>query len=421
MIPKTTMNDEKTRLQMTIVGLCIVVAGLLGYLFLTKPAAGPSTQPVAETAATPAPAVRAIQLAAEAQKEANLAVEEIKLRSEKGIVQANGQVALNENETWHVGALAEGKVTQIFANVGDRVKKGQILAYMHSHAVHETRAAYLQAEAELERAKSQRELATRSADRAKRLLQLQAVSQEQADSAMNDLRSAETTVKKAQAALERENQHLTEFLDVSVDATHKTNPAVDDDAVPIRAPSAGTMIRRLVGIGSVLGVGQEAFTIADLSKLWVIAAVNEADLAAVRSGVAARVSVRAYPDRWFPGRVLQLGEGMDPATRTLKVRIAVQSQNEALKPEMFAQVEIEKQAQAPALYLPDSAIQEVDGQRIAFVQSGPESFEPRTLKLGVASGRQVEVTGGIQAGDKVVTRGAFLLKSELLKSRLQGE
>lgn len=419
MTPKGALNDEKTRLQMTVVGLVVLLAGLLGYIVLTKPPASLEAPPPVQAGAAVKAEVRAVSLSAAVQKEANLAVLEVTPSVSKGVVEANGQVALNENETWHVGAMSEGKVTQISANVGDHVKQGQVLAYLHSHAVHETRAAYAQAVAELERAKSQRELSRRSADRAQRLLRLQAISQEQAETAMNDLNAAETAITKAEAGVQKERTHLTEVLEVSVDGSH--SESADADAVPIRAPQSGTIIRRQVSIGTVLAVGQEAFTIANLSSLWVIAAVNEADLAAVRTGVPARVTVRAFPDRSFPGRVLQLGEEMDAATRTLKVRIAVSSPAEDLKPEMFAQVEIEKQGQRPALYLPDSAIEDVDGQRVAFVQTGPETFEPRTLKVGVSSDQQVEVVSGIQAGEKVVTRGAFVLKSELLKSRLQGE
>lgn len=420
---REALSDEKRRLKMTVVVLGIALVALLTYSLLSKADAAPNSPPKAEIAAASTPEITTIHLTPAAQQEANLGIAEIVPRTGRGAVLANGQVVLNENETWHVGSLAEGKVTRILANVSDRVKKGQVLAYLHSHIVHETRAAHLQALAELDRAKSQRDLARRSADRAQRLLKLQAISEEQADMAMNDLRTTETAVKKAEAGVEKERLHLTEFLEVNAEGAAQKNPEVDSDAdsVPIRAPFGGTIIRRQVSIGAVLAVGQEAFTIANLSNLWVIAAVNEMDLEAVHTGVAARISVRAFPNRVFAGRVLQLGEEMDTATRALKVRIAIHSPAEELKPEMFAQVEIDKQGLRPALYLPDSAIEEADGQRVAFVQTGPQSFERRILTLGLAADRHVEVTSGIQAGERVVTRGAFVLKSELLKSRLQGE
>lgn len=423
MTVREALSDEKRLLKMIIAVLAIALSAIIAYSFPGKSEAPPHSLPNAVVAAASAPEMTTVHLTPAAQQEANLGTTEIVPRTDRAVVLANGQVVLNENETWHVGSLAEGKVTQILANVGDRVKKDQILAFLHSHVVHETRAAHSQALAELDRAVSQRDFAKRSADRAQRLLTLQAISEEQADTTKNDLRSAEAAVKKAEAGVEKERLHLTEFLEVNAESPARkiTQDDSDADSVPIRAPFSGTIIRRQVSVGGVLSVGQEAFTIANLSSLWVIAAVNEADLAAVRAGVAARVSVRAFPDRSYVGRVLQLGTEMDAATRALKVRIAVHSPAEELKPEMFAQVEIDTPSIRPALYLPDSAIEEAHGQRVAFVQTGPQSFERRVLTLGLASDRHVEVTSGIQAGEKVVTRGAFVLKSELLKSRLQGE
>ncbi len=422
MTQKNIFSDETARLQMMVVGLAVAVAALVAYIVLSKPGEPPAPPAPQETAPPAAARPRSrIVLSAAAQQEAGIQLTVLSPRTERSTIQANGQLVLNENETWHVGSLVEGKVTEVRANAGDRVRKGQVLALVHSHAVHETRAAYAQALAELDRAKAARELARRSAARADRLFRLQAVSQEQVDSANNDLRAAETGVEKAAADVEKERRHLIEFLEVNPDTPHAAAESPEADSVPIKAPSSGTVIRRLVSSGSVLSVGQEAYTISNLSSLWLIAAVNEADLAAVHPGVAARISVRAYPNRTFAGRVLQLGEEMDPATRSLKVRIAVASPSEELKPEMFAQVEIDGAGGRPAIHLPETSLEDIDGERVVFVQTSADSFEPRTVKTAPATAGLVEVVSGVTAGEKVVTKGAFILKSEMLKSRLQGD
>ncbi|WP_321476829.1 efflux RND transporter periplasmic adaptor subunit [uncultured Paludibaculum sp.] len=413
--------EQRTRLQMLAVALTAVVIALAAFILLTRKGEAPPLPTSAEAAGAKSDA-GIIRMNPQAQREANLAVVLAASSVEKDTIRANGQITVNENETWHVGALAEGKVMHVLANIGDHVNQGQVLALMHSHTVHETRAAYIQAQAELDRAIAHREMARRVAERAQRLLKVEAISQEQADQAANDLRSSETNIVKARADLEKEKQHMTEFLEIDPVGTRHASDATDDpDAVPIKAPSAGVILRRLVSSGSVLSVGQEAFTISNLNSLWVIAGVNEADLAAVRPGMLARISVRAFPERTFAGTVLQLGEELDPATRTLKVRINLPNPQGNLKPEMFAQVDLEQGESRPALYIPESAVEDLNGQKVAFVQMGSDSFQVRTLKIGATTNGQVEVTGGINEGERVVTRGAFALKSELLKTSLQGE
>ena len=423
MIETQDLIEQKTRLQMMSVALAAIVLALTAYIVLSRKGSAPPLPVAAESAvAEKHSQIGLIRLNSQAQREANLSLALAAARVEKGTVRSNGQITVNENETWRVGAIAEGKITQILANVGDHVKKGQVLALMHSHMVHETRAAYTQAQAELDRAKAHWEMTRRMSDRAQRLLKVQAISQEQAEQTANDLRSAQTAITKAQADVEKEKQHMTEFLEISAGSDHAVHASGEDpDAVPIKAPNSGVVIRRLVSTGSVLSVGQEAFTVSNLNSLWVIAAVNEADLAVVRPGMWARISVRAFPDRTFPGRVLQLGEELDPATRSLKVRISLPNAQGDLKPEMFAQVDLERGDNRSALYIPESAVEDLNGQKVAFVQTSQEVFQVRTLKSGATLNGQTEVLGGIREGDRVVTRGAFALKSELLKSTLQGE
>lgn len=417
MTPNTRLIEQKTRLQMISVALTATVVALATYITLTRKPEAPPLPAAREASAEKSQPTGIVRLTPQAQREANLSILPVARRDEQDTIRCNGQIAMNENETWHVGALVEGKVTEALANIGDHVKAGQVLAYLHSHIVHETRASHTQAQAELDRAIAHREMARRVAERAQRLLKIEAVSQEQAELAANDLRNAETAIVKARANVEKEQQHMTEFLEISPNGT-PTGGGDDPDAVPIKAPNAGVITRRLVSTGSVLSVGQEAFTISNLNSLWVIAAVNEADLAAVRPGMQARISVRAFADRAFTGHVLQLGEELDPQTRTLKVRISVPNLQGALKPEMFAQVDLEQRDKRSALFIPESAIEDLNGQRVAFVQTSAETFQVRTLKTGISDKGEVEVAEGIREGERVVVRGAFALKSELLKSTL---
>jgi cobalt-zinc-cadmium efflux system membrane fusion protein len=137
--------------------------------------------------------------------------------------------------------------------------------------------------------------------------------------------------------------------------------------------------------------------------------------------MAARVSVQAYPGRPFLGKIGKLGEELDPTTRTVRVRVEVPNSDGRLKPEMYASVEIDLGGSAPALFLAQEAAQEVSGQTVVFVRRAPERFEARAVQLGHTVGGAQEVLSGLKAGEAVVTRGSFALKSVLLKATLGGE
>ena len=403
-------------------GLGMRAAGALAALLLMVACGGGPAPAPAEPAKAARPA-GVLKLSADSQRGAGLVVVEVQQRPVAEAIQANGQLTINEDKAWHVGAIAEGKVVAVLAKVGDEVKEGQVLAYLHSHAIHESRAAYKQALAEQDRAQSNLEHARRVSQRAMRLLKLQAISQEQADQADNDVRTAAAALRKAQADVEKERQHLTEFLEVPLEdePSGKRESKIENDSIPVKAPAAGTIFKRMVSPGTVLSVGGEAFTIADTSALWMIANLNEADLSGLRPGLAVEISVKAYPERVFRGRVLQLGEELDAETRTLKVRVLVPNEAGLLKPEMFAAAAIATGAGRKALYVPEAAALELNGQKVVFVQTGAETFEPRPISVARTVEGALEIADGLKAGERVVVKGSFVLKSEMLKSTLEGE
>jgi cobalt-zinc-cadmium efflux system membrane fusion protein len=138
-------------------------------------------------------------------------------------------------------------------------------------------------------------------------------------------------------------------------------------------------------------------------------------------GQTVRVLVRAYPERAFPGRILRLGEELDPTTRTLKVRVLVPNQGGLLKPEMYATAEIERAGSRSALFVPEAAAQDLNGNRVVFVKTGADRFEARPIQVARVSDGKMEVTNGLKAGDQVAVKGSFILKSQLLRSSMESE
>lgn len=199
--------------------------------------------------------------------------------------------------------------------------------------------------------------------------------------------------------------------------------------LPVPAPFAGSILEVLAPAGSGVEAGTPIFRIADLSTVLVGADVPERALASVRPGESAVVRIAAYPDRSFTGRVERLGDVLDPQTRTLEALIRVPNGDRALRPGMSATVSIDVPgggagAGAVVLTVPSSAVVSDGAMRYVFVEVGPRTFERRVVEIapgapgaGPAASR-VAVVSGVEPGERVVTRGAFTLKSELAKASL---
>ncbi len=357
------------------------------------------------------------------QRRVHIVVEAVRTKTVSEKVSAQGQLALNEDRIWHVGAVASGRVSALPVRLGDSVRRGQIVGRIHSHDEHEARAAYQQATTELNRAKAAQAFAVRRRDRARRLLELRAGSRQDVENAEAELSNTEAGIEKAQAQVVMEQTHLTDILHVAVmEETAKTLPGAGGNAeegIPIFAPASGVVFERKATEGSVLNTGDEVLSVADTSSIWMIAAVNEVDLSKIRPGQSARVQVRAYPGRDFMGRILKLGEKLDPETRTLQVRVAIPNPQGMLKPEMYATAAFEQAEHRAALFVPEAAVQEINGVPAVFVRRSATEFQSRAVRTGQRDGGEVEILEGLTMQDSVVVKGSFVLKSELLKSTLE--
>jgi len=356
----------------------------------------------------------AVVLDAAEQQKGHIVVEPVKLKEMATTLVVPGQLTASEDQTWRVGAITGGRVEDVSAHLGDFVRVGQILGRIHSHDVHEARAGYQQAQIELERARSAQTYAKQRRDRAQRLFDLRAGSRQDLETADADLRNVQAAIEKAQSELEKERAHLS-ILRVALEESS------EGDDVPILAPEAGVVLERKVTIGSVVNIGDEMFTLSDTRRLWMIGAANEGDLSAIITGQLVRIQVRAYPNREFAGRVLRLGEHLDPATRTLQIRIEVPNPQGLLKPEMYATASVQQSSRRSALVVPGEAIQEIDGVPIVFVQETEKEFRVRTVEPGQHTGGGIEIIQGLKRGEAVVVKGSFVLKSQVLKTMIQDQ
>ncbi|MDQ2842861.1 MAG: efflux RND transporter periplasmic adaptor subunit [Acidobacteriota bacterium] len=357
-----------------------------------------------------------IQMDSQVQQKIGLQVIEVQARAVPLAFTAPGQIMLNEERTVHVGSYVDGRVVEVKAPIGAHVSKGMVLARLHSHTVHETRAALASAEQEVSRQEEVVDYRRRMRDKMQRLLALKSASPQEVERAQTDLQSAQTDLQNARINRQKETIHLADILGVPESDLAKVNE--ESELAPVLAPISGLVIDRKVTLGTIVEPGQETFTITDLGTVWMIASVNEMDLAKLHAGSIATVTSQAYPDQAFEGKVTFLAPQVDPQTRTLQARILLMNRGDKLHPGMFANAQIQQGSSRRAIFVPERAIQELNGGSVVFARTGDKSFEPRPIKIARRMNGEAEVSAGLKNGDSIVTDGSFVVKSELLKSQI---
>lgn len=360
-----------------------------------------------------------VKIAADDQQRAGIRVAAVTLEQLPRTLSVAGQVQMDEQHTSHVGTLADGRITAVNVLPGAIVKRDQVLGELHSHAVHETVGALAQAFAAVDRQRAAVAFAKQAQERYHHLYSIQAASLEESQRSDQDLLQAQKMLVDSEANVHMEREHLSELLQVPPESLTPTN-LYNRELIPIRSPTNGVVITQHVTVGQVVDTGFEAFVVSNLATVWVTASVNEKDLSLIHVGVPAGLTTQGYPDRVFTGKVAMIGDTLDPQTRTVPVRIVVPNPGTLLRPGMFATVRMAEPETRTAIFVPQDALQEINGMRVAFVTRDGTTFKARTVNVGTRSEGKVEITDGLSQQDRIVVNGAFMVKSELLKG-IMGE
>jgi cobalt-zinc-cadmium efflux system membrane fusion protein len=289
-----------------------------------------------------------------------------------------------------VFAPAGGRITELRVAAWGHVEKGELLALVESSDV--ARAA-----ADLRKALADYQVKQATVTRTEALFAHGAI-------AAKDLQQAQADVQAAQA---------------EVDATRSTlrvlgvDPDHPFDALRVIAPRSGVVLDVGVSMGEFsksLDAPQPLCTIADLRTVWAIGEMYERDLAAVRSGQPAEVTLSAYPGQRWSGRIAALSSSLDPTTRTLRVRVVLENADERLKPAMFGAIRV-LQSTASGILVPSVAVIRQGSDTFVFVQRSTGGFERRTVSLGRLVADSAEITAGLKPGETIATEGALLLRA----------
>src|ERR1043165_1768554 len=337
-----------------------------------------------------------------------------------GVIPATGKILVPENSVAVIGPVNQGRIVRLYAGQGTRVRKGQKLAELESADIDQAEADYLKALADYQNAlrssAAEVKLAQESYDRNKLLFEQKITPGKNLQSAEHDLEvakaTAENSVNGTKAALTAARRKLLilGLSEATIDAlAKKTDLAA---TFSLNSPIDGIVVERNATIGASVGTDANLFKIIDLSRVWIDANVFEKDLQQVRPGQEVKLTVTAFPGSTFSGRVILINSVVDPDTRTVKVRTEVANPDGRLKPDMFANVQIVTALNRTAISLPQSAVLNDEGKTIVFIAKG-NGYEKRQVQAGIQNNDRVEIVDGLNAGDKVVVKGNYLLLEQI--------
>ena len=413
-------SAQANSLRMKLLVLLSLVAVFSAGLLLGRSRLAGSENREAQNASESKPASEAseqklaanqVRLSPEAIERGQIEIGAVSIHSFRQTLEATGRLALNEDATARVGTIVTGRVTRVLATVGDFVKKGQALIYIHSHELLDARANAAKAQAAVTEREKALAYAKAELDRADRLLAAKAVSRREQAQAAANVTAATAELEQARAELARTSEWL----------EHLTVPHDSHEDIVIYAPISGVVLKRNVTLGTVVNEASDLMSIANLETLWAIAEAPQQQAALVRVGQPVEISISTFGDRRFTGRVVHIGETLNPETRTAQVRCLVNNPRGNLRPEMYATINIASEKRQEVVGAPSEAVIEMQGEQVVFVALGDGLFEKMPVQTGRQQNGMIEITGGLQPGARVVTRGGFFIKSEFLKSTLSEE
>jgi len=303
-----------------------------------------------------------------------------------------GKVSVDEDRTQRVASPIDGRAVTLMVKPGDHVRAGQPLLELSS-----PQAGVVQADAA--KASEDLSVAERAMNRAHRLKADGAISE-------REVAQVEADFKKSKADVARTTAQL-RALGLS-----PTEPAVK---VSLRAQIAGTVIERNVLVGQEVRAdgASSLLTISNVDRVWVLGSVYERDLSLIdEKDAPVKIRVPAYPGEVFAGKVIHIGDVVDPATRTVQIRCAVDNPGHRLKPEMFATIDVQSVGKK-FIAVPGRAVL-ADGEKYqVVVASEGNVFRARTVDIGAEIGESVRILHGLSPGESIVTDGALFLKREL--------
>lgn len=387
------MKALSTPLMISLLGCLLLAAGC------SKNEAPPAKAARAEAVQTDPMVVELTpemskQFRVEAATMSNISVEQ----------KVSGRIEANERLTTRIGASITGRIVQVMAEVGDRVKAGQALAKLASPELTNAQLAFL-------RAQSSTKLAERSVERAQALVAADVIG-----TAELQRREVELSVARAELRAATDQLRLIGLRGESIERLQETGAITSE--VTIRATRDGVVIERKVSQGQVAQPGDPLFTVADLSNVWVIGALPEQDANSVQLNQNVEVEVAALGSERLTGRIVFVSDTVQPETRTVPIRTEVKNPKFELKPQMLATLKLNG-TRVRQLAVPATAVVRENDRDYVFVKLADNRFRLTEVSLDAAAGDLRPVRKGLDEGTPIVVDGSFHLNSQRKRAELE--
>lgn len=363
-------------------------------------------------------------------EESSTALETKESSSEKGLIQietiskkklsrfieATGEICLNETVTSHVTPQITGIIKKVNVDIGDVVKQGDSLFELSSVELGE---------------------ALRNFIKFLRITELSRTNYEREKSLFDKKISSELDFIEAEMKYE-ENKAETDsaknkllVLGMNIAEITDIESGKNKDfagQLPFRSPINGTIVEKHASIGELVEQGKDIMLISDLLTLWIWFDIYEKDIAFLnqtkeKDKILVKVQTEAFPDYEFQGTIDKISPMLNPETRTIKARVIIENKNSFLKPGMFCKGKIMTggKKEDTAILIPAESLFKIDNADFVFIQNSDAKFEKRAVTIGFVQNEFVEIISGLKEGEKIVTKGAYSLKSELFKDSFGGE
>ena len=386
----------------------VLALALAGLTTLTLTGCGKEEPAAAVAAADTKAELDPMEVVVSAEMATNFKTAAVTQAEVASVQEVAGRIEANERKVTRIGAAVTGRVTEVLAETGDRVKAGQTLARVASPELTTAQLAYM-------RASATATLAERSVERARQLIAADVIGSA-------ELLRRESEVQIARAELRAAGDQL-KLMGLSADALSslraKGNVAPN---AAITASAAGIVIERQVSQGQVAQPGDPLFTVADLSNVWVVGALPEQIARSVQTGQNVQIDVPALgltvEETPISGKIIYVGDTVSPETRTVTIRTQVDNKDLALKPQMLATMKIQG-AMEKTLAIPIGAVVRENDKDHVYVLKSENHYRLTPVELGAASAGLRPVIKGLSEGAQIVVEGSFHLNNERKRAELE--
>lgn len=337
-----------------------------------------------------------VSLTPEAAERSGIRVSTATAGSLQSALTIPAEVQLNPDGVAHISPLVDGQLLRVDVALGDRVEPEQTLGELRSVELGQARA-------DLSRATSMRDVARQTRDRQRQL-------REEGINSQRSLVEAELMYEQADAERDAARSRLQVF-----GLRGGSGPDME-----LQSPIAGIVLERHATRGENVSPEDTLFVVADLERVWIIGRVYEQQVSQVQAGMDAALNLTAYPERTWAGTVDYVGSALDEATRTLPIRVELDNVDGLLRPGLFGTLRlVSATAAQDAVLVPAVSVLTLNGGTVVFQPSEtPGEYHAHPVTVGREDGTHAEIIAGLEAGDEIVVRGAFVLKSELMRSQL---